>query len=87
MVTRFNVTYFSKITSSLDGRKKGVIKDYGLGNLLQFDRCIIPLPFARWIADRVKTNTGDIVVNNHCIPLSPESVHDVIGTTLGGRLI
>ena len=49
-VTRLNVTYFSEILEDLDVPKREVIESYGFGSLLQFDKCVIPLPFSRWIA-------------------------------------
>ncbi|TVT99105.1 hypothetical protein EJB05_55556 [Eragrostis curvula] len=85
--TRFNVTYFADVIEDLDDHQKKVIGDYGFGFLLDFDRCFIPHPFARWIADHVRVKTSDIVVNNRSIPLSKESVHDVVGTPIGGKRI
>ncbi|KAL6643631.1 hypothetical protein ACP70R_018397 [Stipagrostis hirtigluma subsp. patula] len=86
-VTRCNVTYFSEVLSRLDDRKCELIDRYGFGSLLAFDKCVVPLPFAQWIADHVHVRTSDIVVNNKSIPFSPESIHHVLGVPIGGRRI
>ncbi|KAL6657095.1 hypothetical protein ACP70R_004875 [Stipagrostis hirtigluma subsp. patula] len=86
-VTRSNVTYFSEIISQLDDRKRDLIERYGFGSLLQFDKCVVPLPFACWIAEHVDVRSSDIVVNNKSIPFSAESIHHVLGVPIGGKLI
>jgi hypothetical protein len=83
-VTRLNVTYFSEIVESLNPQKCKVIESYGFGSLLLFDKCAIPLPFSRWIADQIQVKSCDIVVRNKSIPIS---VNVVLEIPIGGSSI
>ncbi|CAL4988007.1 unnamed protein product [Urochloa decumbens] len=87
--TRQNVSYFAKIVENLkqDPRKCKAIQDYGFGSLLSFENCTIPLPFSCWIADHIQVKSSDIVVKNKSIPISVQTVQDVLGIPNGGRPI
>ncbi|CAL4948916.1 unnamed protein product [Urochloa decumbens] len=87
--TRQNVSYFAEIVEKLkqDPRKCKAIEDYGFGSLLSFENCTIPLPFSCWVADHIQVKSSDIVVKNKSIPISVQTVQDVLGTPNGGRPI
>lgn len=85
--TRLNVSYFSEVLDSLNKKKRGVIESYGFGSLLHFDKCAIPIPFARWVVDHISVSSGDIVLKNKSIPITPQTVHDVLGIPIGGKTI
>ena len=86
-ITQLNVSYFSKVLDALKKEKREIIQSYGFGSLLLFDKCCIPLPFARWVVDHIQVSSSAIVVNNRSIPLSPHTVHDVLGIPIGGHTI
>jgi len=86
-ITQLNVSYFSKVLDALKKEKREIIQSYGFGSLLLFDKCCIPLPFARWVVDHIQVSSSAIVVNNRSIPLSPQTVHDVLGIPIGGHTI
>ncbi|CAL4993461.1 unnamed protein product [Urochloa decumbens] len=87
--TRQNVCYFAEIVEKLkqDPRKCKAIEHYGFGPLLSFENCIIPLPFSCWIADHIQVKSDEIVVKNKSIPISVQTVQDVLGIPIGGRPI
>ncbi|CAN6222628.1 unnamed protein product [Urochloa humidicola] len=86
VTTRQNISYFAETIEKLklNPRKCQVIKDYGFGSLLSFDKCTIPLPFSCWIADHIQVKSSDIVVKNKSIPISVQIVQDVLGIPIGG---
>ncbi|CAN6335720.1 unnamed protein product [Urochloa humidicola] len=83
--SRFSVTTFSKVVSALSGSKRELIESYGFGSLLDFDKCFVPVKFAKWIAQQVDYKSGDIIIGGKVISLTPESVHQVLGLPLGGH--
>jgi len=87
VVTKQNISYFSEVLGSLNKHKRDVIESYGFGSLLLFDKCAVPLTFARWVADHVRESSWDIVLKNKSIPITPQTVHDVLGIPLGGKTI
>lgn len=62
-----------------------VIRIYGFGSLLLFDKCFIPNKFAKWLASHVESKSGDLIVNGKVIPLTAECVNLVLGIPLGGK--
>lgn len=70
-ITRLNVSYFFDVLESLNKDKRRVIESYGFGSLLLSDKCQIPIPFARWLVDRVNIDSWDIVLKKKSIPITP----------------
>ncbi|CAL4967943.1 unnamed protein product [Urochloa decumbens] len=89
VTTRQNVGYFAETVEKLklNPKKRKIIEDYGFGSLLSFDKCTIPLPFSCWIADHIQVKSSDIVVKNKSIPISVQTVRDVLGIPTGERPI
>ncbi|WVZ81976.1 hypothetical protein U9M48_029299 [Paspalum notatum var. saurae] len=85
--SRLSVMYFQQVLDALHPEQRLVIIKYGFGCLLLFDRCVIPLGFARWLADHVNVETSEIVLKNMSIKISPQSVSDVLGLPIGGKEI
>ncbi|CAL4975410.1 unnamed protein product [Urochloa decumbens] len=83
--TRFSVKAFSDVLDALTPHHKNVIEEYGFGSLLLFEKCFVPNRFAKWVAQLVDYNSGDIIVGGKIISLTKESVHHVLGIPLGGR--
>ncbi|WVZ66117.1 hypothetical protein U9M48_015390 [Paspalum notatum var. saurae] len=82
--TRFSVKTFASVIDSLDDHQKSVIRKYGFGVLLEFQKCFVPNKFAKWLARHVNLESGDIVVKGKAVSLTPESVHLVLGLPIGG---
>lgn len=72
--TRFSVSIFSSVLDALTPESRKVIEKYSLGTLLDFDNCIVPHNFARWVAQLVNFRSGDIVFGGKVIPLTREYV-------------
>ena len=85
--TKLSIPYFSEVLDSLTPQKCSVIESFGFGSLLLFDKCAIPLPFARWVVDRIRVSSWDIVLKNKSILITPQTVHDVLGIPIGGKTI
>ncbi|KAJ1257314.1 hypothetical protein BS78_K102500 [Paspalum vaginatum] len=85
--SRLSVIHFQQVLDALHPEQRLVIIKYGFGCLLLFDRCLIPLGFARWLADHVNVETSEIVLKNMSIKISPQSVSDVLGLPIGGKEI
>ncbi|CAL4930323.1 unnamed protein product [Urochloa decumbens] len=83
--TRFSVKAFSDVLDALTPHHRNVIEQYGFGSLLLFEKCFVPNRFAKWVAQLVDYNSGDIIVGGKIISLTKESVHHVLGIPLGGR--
>ncbi|TVU20224.1 hypothetical protein EJB05_36423 [Eragrostis curvula] len=83
--SRCNQSYFKDVIMALNDHQKQVVTDYGFGDLLQFDGCPVPRRFVQWIADHIDEKCHDIHVNGEVIPLTALSVHNVLGTALGGN--
>lgn len=78
------MSYFADIISGLSQAKKDVIKKYNFGCFLEFEKWAIPRKFVQWIADHVDTRSSDIIVKEKVIPISPMSIHSVLGIPIGG---
>ncbi|WVZ48768.1 hypothetical protein U9M48_000180 [Paspalum notatum var. saurae] len=83
--TRFSVKLYSSVLAALDEYQKSVISKYGFGFLLLFHKCIVPNKFAKWLARHVDCKLSQIIVNGNAVPLTPESVHLVLGLPIGGN--
>ncbi|WVZ50921.1 hypothetical protein U9M48_002126 [Paspalum notatum var. saurae] len=83
--TRFSVKLYSSVLAALDEYQKLVISKYGFGFLLLFHKCIVPNKFAKWLARHVDCKLSQIIVNGNAVPLTPESVHLVLGLPIGGN--
>ncbi|CAD6261070.1 unnamed protein product [Miscanthus lutarioriparius] len=68
-VLRFFVSTFSNVINSLSEERKDVIRKYGFGSLLLFDRCSVLRIFVHWVARLVNYKSGDIVVDGKVISL------------------
>lgn len=64
--------------------KKAVVRRYGFGSLLLFDKCFVPKKFFKWLASHVEVKSGDLIVNGKVISLTVDSVNLVLGIPLGG---
>jgi hypothetical protein len=62
---------FFDVLELLNKDKRRVIESYGFGSLLLSDKCQIPIPFARWLVDRVNIDSWDIVLKKKSIPITP----------------
>ncbi|CAL4917542.1 unnamed protein product [Urochloa decumbens] len=82
--SRFSVTSFSKVVSAVSASKREVIDSHGFSALLDFDKCFVPVKFAKWIAQQVDYKSGDMLISGKVISLTAESVHLVLGLPLGG---
>ncbi|CAL4999170.1 unnamed protein product [Urochloa decumbens] len=82
--TRFSVKAFSDVLDALTPHHRTVIDKYGFGSLLLFDKCYVPNKFAKWVAQLVDCNSGDIVLDGKIISLTKESVNHILGIPIGG---
>ncbi|CAL4903648.1 unnamed protein product [Urochloa decumbens] len=80
--TRVSMSRFSSVIDALTPDNKKVIEEYGFGALLQFDNCIVPNSFAKWIAGLVNYRSGDIISNGKVISLTKETGNLVLGIPL-----
>ena len=64
--------------------KKDVIRRYGFGSLLLFDKCFVPKKFSKWLASLVESKSGDLIVHGKVISLTAKSVNLVLGIPVGG---
>ncbi|XP_021315107.1 uncharacterized protein LOC110429527 [Sorghum bicolor] len=64
--------------------KKAIVRRYGFGSLLLFDKCFFPKKFSKWLASHVEVKYGDLIVNGKVISLTADSVNLVLGIPLGG---
>ncbi|XP_044364960.1 uncharacterized protein [Triticum aestivum] len=85
--SRCNHGYFSDLLKKIPPSRLDVIKNYGCSFILDFDCNFVPRGFAQWIAGKVNPPTGDIVLDNKVIPMSPESFHLLLGLPLGGTSV
>jgi len=81
--TRFSVTSFSSVLESLSADDRKVIDKYGLGSLLLFDKFFVPNKFINRVAQLVNYRSADIVFDGKIISLTKESVHLVLGLSIG----
>ncbi|TVU40890.1 hypothetical protein EJB05_14373, partial [Eragrostis curvula] len=82
--TRFSVTSFSNVISALNSDQK-VLKKYGFGSLLTFDKCHVPNKFVKWVARSVDHKSGDIILDGKVISLTRESLHMVLELPMGSE--
>jgi hypothetical protein len=64
--------------------KKYVIRSYGFGSLLLFDKCFVLKKFSKWLASHVECKSGDLLIRGKVISLTAETVNLVIGIFVGG---
>lgn len=64
--------------------RKDVIRRYGFGSLLLFDKCFVPKKFSKWLASLVEVKSGDLIVQGKVISLTARSVNEVLGIPVGG---
>jgi hypothetical protein len=64
--------------------KKDVIRRYGFGSLLLFDKCFVPKKFSKWLAYYVECKSGDLLIRGKIISLTAKSVNFVLGIPVGG---
>ena len=60
-----------------------LVKQMGFGDLLKIDDCYVPRVFAQWIADHTFPEAESICINDKTIPLTPDSVKDVLNIPSG----
>ncbi|KAI5009121.1 hypothetical protein ZWY2020_010169 [Hordeum vulgare] len=86
---RCSVSYFVEVVKSTtkSARKVELVRGIGFGFMLELDDCIVPRPFAKWIADNVSVKDEHILLNNKGITLSAESVFHVLGIPAGENTI
>jgi hypothetical protein len=78
---------FSDVVHALSPSKQKVIEAYGFGSLLIFGMCPITTTFSKWVANHVNVSTSSILLNGRSIPITPQTVHDVLGIPIGGKAI
>jgi hypothetical protein len=64
--------------------RKDVVRRYGFGSLLLFDKCFVPKKFSKWLASLVESMSGDLIVQGKVISLTARSVNQVLGIPVGG---
>ena len=64
--------------------KKDVIRRYGFGSLLLFDKCFVPKKFSKWLASLVESKSGDLVVHGKVTSLTSKFMNLVLGIPVGG---
>ena len=64
--------------------KKDVIRRYGFGSLLLFDKCFVPKKFSKWLASLVESKSGDLIVHGKVTSLTAKSMNLVLGIPVGG---
>ncbi|KAE8788518.1 hypothetical protein D1007_37446 [Hordeum vulgare] len=86
---RCSVSYFVEVVKSTtkSAKKVELVRGIGFGFMLELDDCIVPRPFAQWIADNVSVKDEHILLNNKGITLSAESVFHVLGIPAGENTI
>uniref|UniRef100_A0A0E0JJV1 Ubiquitin-like protease family profile domain-containing protein n=1 Tax=Oryza punctata TaxID=4537 RepID=A0A0E0JJV1_ORYPU len=82
--TRFSARYFSEVINSLSTYQKSIVEKYEFDSLLLFESNFVHVKFASWIANKVDVRTSEIILKDKIIPITKESVHDVLGVSLGG---
>ena len=85
--SRCNHDYFTDLLKKMPPGRDEVVRDYDFDFLLDFDCSSVPRGFAQRVAGRVYPATGDIVLDDKVIPMSPESFHMIFGLPLGGRKV
>ncbi|KAE8818197.1 hypothetical protein D1007_04073 [Hordeum vulgare] len=87
--SRCSVSYFVEVVKSTtkSAKKVELVRGIGFGFMLELDDCIVPRPFAQWIADNVSVKDEQILLNNKGITLSAESVFHVLGIPAGENTI
>uniref|UniRef100_J3NCX9 Aminotransferase-like plant mobile domain-containing protein n=1 Tax=Oryza brachyantha TaxID=4533 RepID=J3NCX9_ORYBR len=65
-------------------RQKSIIEGSAFSSVLSFQRCNIPLSFVKWIANHTDVSCSDICVIGDTIPITPHTVHVVLGIPTGG---
>jgi hypothetical protein len=63
---------------------KDIIRRYGFGSLLLFDKCFVPKKFSKWLASLVEVKSNDLIVQEKVISLTVRSVNEVLGIPVGG---
>ncbi|XBI21792.1 uncharacterized protein [Aegilops tauschii subsp. strangulata] len=83
--SRCSLPYFVDVVKSTCKSKEKVqlVRGIGFGFTLEFDECVVPRPFAQWIADNVCVKDEQIVFNQKVITLNAESVSHVLGIPAG----
>ncbi|CAD6202770.1 unnamed protein product [Miscanthus lutarioriparius] len=79
-----SVSKFATVISLLSEAKKDVIRRYGFGSLLLFDKCFVPKKFSKWMASLVESKFGDLIVHGKVISLTAKSVNLVLGIPVSG---
>uniref|UniRef100_A0A0E0LX25 Uncharacterized protein n=1 Tax=Oryza punctata TaxID=4537 RepID=A0A0E0LX25_ORYPU len=82
--SRLNVTYFSNLIEGLSKEQRSIVEKSAFGSLLNFQRCLIPLSFIKWLARHTDMRCSDIVVNGRSIPITPKIANFILGIPNGG---
>ncbi|OQU92436.1 hypothetical protein SORBI_3001G343766 [Sorghum bicolor] len=82
--TRQSLSEFSSVITSMSEAKKDVIRRYGFGSLLLFDKCFVPKKFTKWLASLIESKSGDLIVNGKVISLTAKSMNLVLGIPVSG---
>ncbi|KAG0534102.1 hypothetical protein BDA96_04G250100, partial [Sorghum bicolor] len=82
--TRQSISKFAAVVSSMSEDHKAVVRRYGFGSLLLFDKCFVPKKFSKWLASLVESKSGDLIVQGKVISLTAQSVNLVLGIPVGG---
>ncbi|XP_047060547.1 uncharacterized protein LOC124667270 isoform X3 [Lolium rigidum] len=81
----YSIKYYWEVLKCLTDHRKEVIRKFGFGCLLLFEKSEIPSPFVRWLASCVDPVSSQIIVDDSkIIPISKSSVHFVTGLPNSG---
>lgn len=64
--------------------RKDVVRRYGFGSPLLFDKCFVLKKFSKWLASLVESKSGDLIVQEKVISLTARSINQVLGIPVGG---
>jgi len=85
--TCYSIKYYWDFLNSLSNCRKEVIRNFGFGCLLFFEKSEIPSAFVRWLASCLDPISSQIIVDDcKFIPISKEFVHHVIGLPNSGSV-
>lgn len=83
--SRYCMSYFFEVIKSVRKceRKTKLVAEMGFGEFILMDECIVPRPFAQWLADAcMVADDGNISIQSAVI-LNPQSVQDTFAIPSG----
>ncbi|XP_051225454.1 uncharacterized protein [Lolium perenne] len=81
----YSIKYYWEVLKCLSNERKEVIRKFGFGCLLLYEKSEIPSSFVRWLASCVDPVSSQIIVDgSKIIPIAKSFVHFVIGLPNSG---